>query len=285
MRLTRFSTLWMLSAAALLLAACTPAPTPGGGGENKVLYTKLGVVGLSRFDTGFVSAQAQFLRLPIGLAQAPGPVAEQCVVFESPSATPPSLPDPAAGQAATSLDAGDPITLQAGGVYATLSRSVQNGAYGYSALLQDAPPANLSLTIPGASGGFPAVGSAALPPIPAALDLTAPSGAADIGPETVFSWSNPSNDAQTQVSFAGFQRSPDLGFSCTTPDDGRFTFPAATQTELKAKGWASGQFLFITRQTTRSVVQHDALLLLFTQNLTLTGSIADPPPQEPPAPK
>lgn len=168
------------------------------------------------------------------------------------------------------LDAGDPLQVEANGqAYATLNRETQTVG-GTTFIVYDLGdeepatplPAGLTLTIPGAD--FPAFTDAAFPEVDP-FTLTAPadpgaSGAVDA--DTTFTWSAAGGSADTVVVIDVFS-GPDLtSVSCIAQDDGSFTFPTETQSEL-GSGF-SGSVTSAGRQGLSVHTQGDAALFLTT---------------------
>ena len=238
-----------------------------GGGGGTVGSALVGFVTLSEsISVGFgntrdVDVDAVFFATSQAVVDAvvaagPSPAVGACFVTTSSSEVDfgggfeiPTVP-PSVDGTLTFVDAGESLTLGAETEYTVLDRRSIGTVIVYDDAFDDdvdapAPPAGLILTIPGATGGFPA-GTVAIADV-AAMSLTSPAAIGDptlpsipVTAETVFTWAPPPAGAPTShVSLFAGQLSFDSSFQafyryveCTAPDNGSFEFPAATKTIL-----------------------------------------------------
>lgn len=265
----------------IFLAALLCGAGLGQGGTDQPI-SRYGLVSVTRLNLhipgmagAIVTPSALFSRRALGgeLGQSKA----GCQVFAgapdqsggaaggSPQKVPPPSPD--------SLDAGDPITISGAGqkdAFATLKRTVAGSSISYQpqaqgtglglAALTRPLPAGASVNIPGAPGanGFPAFKDAALPSAPA-LAFSAPTDPASFTPEQPVRWQGASQSGTLLLT--GTDEEKQVFFVCSAPDTGSFDLPAATQAELKAKGFESGQ-LSAVRSVSRVLRQGDAQLTL-----------------------
>lgn len=182
------------------------------------------------------------------------------------------------------LDAGDPLSLRQGGrPYTTLPRKKSGQMIQYATAMPNTlkpPTTGLTLDIPGAAGGFPSMKNKAFP-VASLVQLTTPKAAEDITPGTLFSWSHPSNDPGTQVMLMMRQDDKKLSVLCLAVDDGKFNFPAATVTELKAKGFGKGKLSTLGRISRRHYQEGDAQLNLTAMTMQAVMDTGDDESTEP----
>lgn len=164
------------------------------------------------------------------------------------------------------LEAGDELTVTAGGAsYLTAEREeltfggetlISYGSDEVSGTLAN----DLALTVPGDE--FPSVDDAAFPDVPD-FELTAPSdpGATDsVDESTTFEWSDPTNSDDTVVEITLASSDASTFVSCVAPDTGTFELPSETVSELG--GSFSGSITSALRQGTRVEAVGDANLIL-----------------------
>lgn len=242
-----------------------------GGGGGTVGSALVGFVTLSEsISVGFgntrdVDVDAVFFATSQAVVDAfvaagPSPAVGTCFVTTSSSPIDfddgfevPTVPPDVDGTLAF-VDAGEELTLAAGSTaYTVLGRRSFGSVIVYEDAFDDdedapAPPAGLVLTVPGATGGFPA-GTVAIADV-AAMSLTSPAVTGDpllpsipVTADTVFTWAPPPAGApNSHVSLFASQVSVDPGsfqafyryVECTAADNGSFEFPAATKTALGA---------------------------------------------------
>ncbi len=137
-------------------------------------------------------------------------------------------------------------------------------------LEDDLPPgalseAELSVSIPG--GAFPAFERASFVSTPS-VTLNAPADPTGLSPESTFDAPYPA-DGHSAVYFSALQlgmNHPEaLTFvACLARDDGDFSFPEETRTELQNASFTGGSLLEFSRLTTRLELSGDAALYLQT---------------------
>lgn len=246
----------------LLLTACPAVDTGNPNPEPTQMITQVGSVLLNDLTDpvygGYTNAAASFNSITeIQADELPKnplePYLDTCFVTQNPDETPPFL-DFVPGDIGptTALDAGEMVTVRvAGEVFSRLERSGQGGGIFYlednAETPSELPDEGLTVSIPGAT--FPAYVGASFPAAPK-ITVSQPT---DITPQTAFSWQNdaPAN-TNSAVLLAAVQiseTSPDafVGVSCVATDDGSFSFPAATQSELGDAGFESGVLLEVSR--------------------------------------
>lgn len=259
----------------LLLAALLGSAALGQGTDQPA--KRYGVVSVTRFSLqvpgmagALVTPSALFARQALGGA-SPKASGTCQVSAGAPGGDGVPTGGPAGGQGSLpdSLDAGDPITiagpdgpvatLQRVGLGATVSYRPQGASVGLAALARPFP-ANATVDIPGAAGdgGFPAFKAAALPGAPA-LSVSAPEDLDAFTPDQTIRWNGAGGDGL--VVFTGSDDDAKASFVCTAPDSGSFNLPAATQAELKARGFTQGS-LSALRTVSRVLRQGDAQLTL-----------------------
>ena len=161
------------------------------------------------------------------------------------------------------VSAGEVIPLtSAAGSYIQLTRESAFGFLFYSPEPETVPgpiPSQLTLDIPGDI--FPAFANVSMPVVEP-LTVTSPTQGQPITPTTNFSWTAGSNpNAYISISATAFNATGETTFvDCEAADDGEFSFPAQTQSEMGAA------FTSITADYLREVLtfqqQGNALLVL-----------------------
>ncbi|CAN5543905.1 hypothetical protein BH24DEI1_BH24DEI1_12410 [soil metagenome] len=161
----------------------------------------------------------------------------------------PSLRTPFTLPSGEMIDAGEPLTVEAAGSHFTqLGRDegfTGDGDFNYYITAEALPEAplpesGLSLSIPGAEDGFPALSSVAFPTSPAFV-LTAPAAGASFALDTTFTWS--ADTPEAVVVLAGTGGSSEASFVCVTPDTGSFSLPAGTRSALAEAGFTTGSLM------------------------------------------
>ena len=255
--------LWTLSLllAPIALAQVSKPQSIAKVGDVYLTRTYIAAPGMNGQDS--VRVTASFFRGTASLATSL--TRETCTVQDGgdgPLGLPSVLPDAAAIQAPTFLDAGTPLVMYAGaGVYAQLNRLRQGSRISYAPTVPSlpTPPARLVLDIPGASGGFPTFTGVEVPPSEPPR-LTSPTADDDVTLNTPFRWSNPTGDANATVLLTGMQDDPELVFSCLVRDDGTFSFPQEIAAQLRSKGFVSGMLTGVGRTASRTYRSGDAAL-------------------------
>lgn len=267
----------------LLLTACPAAsdpnpPIPPNPPEPETV-TQLGMVMLGDFSgpntPAAANALASFNRIPETDAQrlSGNPYEaflDTCFVTQDPNLNPPFLAPPVPIAPDTGLDAGETVTIFAGGApYAALRRMEgEDPFYTGDGLPEGAlPEAQLSVTVPGAA--FPAferVPFVNAPPV----TLNEPQDPTGLSPESTFSWApfTPA-DGYSAVLFSAVQvdmEDPEafVGLACIARDDGTFSLPEETQAELQNAGFTNGSLLEFSRLATRLERSGEAVLSLQT---------------------
>lgn len=190
---------------------------------------------------------------------------DTCAVFVQQDVSPPPTPTAPEG---TSLDAGDALTLNPGATpYATLPRRVFQEGITYlsdfnTPLLPF--PSSLVLDVPGAASGFPEFKGIAFPGIPGEFTLTQPTNPSTITKATTFAWTGTaSSDSVMQFYGSGSRTDGKLvGFSCVARDDGSFSFPTQTQSELDANGFTTGSLTLASRLSIKQEIKGEAALFI-----------------------
>jgi hypothetical protein len=246
----------------LLLIGC--GSTPSG-------TTKIGFVALSQVTSAGITmrtASGSFFRYaqPIDVpTNADFLATDTCSVSVNGPSGPGTTPDP---NPATSLDAGDKLTLKTGAtLFTELPKQVSNNFIAYSSdpttpLLPF--PNGLTLDIPGTPSGFPAFSDVAVPSLPAEFTFSASSGLTAVSKSTTFSWTG-QGSSSSSVGFSGSGRGADnktVFFSCSANDDGSFAFPATTQSELESLGFIQGSVSSAERSSFVIQKQGEAGLLV-----------------------
>jgi hypothetical protein len=283
---------WLL--APLLLTACAAAPPPTPPVASTT-YVQSGFWRISsdqaRPDApAKVSAGGEFLELRVPVPRlSSSPSVDGCrVQTETPLApaggataasfkgvNSAALPRPTAGLTAQSeppfshnIDAGEAVTLRSrttGATIASIGKQVYTEGPSPAILyIGDALPPlpdHLTLVIPGAVGGYPAV-STELPDVPPPR-LLAPADGRLVLREPI-RWSDPTFDASGQVAFdilVQLQGDEQVVVFCNVEDDGSYTLSPELVRELEALRWTSGRILGTTRTLERLQYQGEALLL------------------------
>ncbi len=163
----------------------------------------------------------------------------------------------------TLLSAGDVITISSpAGSYAELSKTVFQSFIIYQSEdeLTGPLPSGLVVDIPG--DVFPALASVQVPDVEP-ISLTTPTIGQAVTSDTDFTW-QAGNNQNAYVTLSSSQFSGDPAsittVDCTVTDDGGFSFPAATQTELGAS--FSGTRATISRSVSTFQQQGNAVLVV-----------------------
>ncbi len=163
----------------------------------------------------------------------------------------------------TLLSAGDVITISSpAGSYTELSKQVFQGFIFYQSEdgLTGPLPSGLVVDIPG--DDFPAFASVQVPDVEP-VSLTSPTIGQPVTADTVFTWQAGNNqNAYVTLSSSQFTGNPTsiTSVDCTVTDDGSFSFPAATKTELGAS--FSGTGATISRSVSTFQQQGNAVLVV-----------------------
>ena len=157
------------------------------------------------------------------------------------------------------IDAGDTLTLSSGtDVYTTLTGGSSGYSKPYSREPLADPPRSLSMSIPGTANGYPAFASSTFPTVPGDYDLSVSDGdVKNVNANTTFTWTGETS-SDAYFWFAGAGRNEDgesVTFACFAKDDGSFTFPSATQSELAAAGLVNGELLYSVRDARSRIIQ------------------------------
>ncbi len=260
---------------AVLLAACAQkaaVPTTQDQPTAK-LYTKLGLVqSFKGSKSSGVSARFS------SIAAAALPEAQNNSTLDTcqlGSALEPfgQLLSPITNVLSGPLDAGEALTFKKNGMaFVNVPRMNQvpqatgtTGRYQADNLVLGGL-SNLTLSIPGAAGGFPALSDVPFPVPNPAFSLTAPADLTSITPVTAFTWTGASNDPAAAV-LIGVKQG-DLAFFCSARDDGSFTIPSDFQDVLKAQKFTKGT-AGVLQSLTQLKTSGDALLVL--QSLSSVG--------------
>jgi hypothetical protein len=250
-----------VSSLGLFLTSCLPFED--GPGLLGPMYSKLGYVGLTNAGDLKVFSGI-FYKLPTANFRpfsSTGIPEDTCLVTPNSSQTP---PPPGTEQATVALDAGTELTVK----NATVTLAVLNvSAAGSSAKAYFSAPnattpdvSGATLEIPGATDGFPAM-TTTLPNEIAAFTFGPTKG---ITKDTTFEWTSPTTGALVTFSATSGTGASNVSVFCTAKDDGSFAFPAATKTELDAKGFTTGLSLSTNKGISKFVTKDDALLILTT---------------------
>ncbi|GAA4014576.1 hypothetical protein GCM10022631_27990 [Deinococcus rubellus] len=265
-----------LPLAALVLAACGQKTTTPPGGQNpptEKLYTKVGLVQAIKFDSNS-GVMAEFGTLsPTALPKSPDPsTLDTCQLGDGVNALI-QLTTPVINSSYGPLDAGDAITFKKNGMaFATISRmdmqpqALPNYVYQARNLVLSGL-SDLTLSVPGATGGFPAFTDVSFPVPNPAFSLTKPTDLKTITSTTNFTWTGASNDPAAVVLFFVKQGNMPF-FFCTARDDGSFTIPSDFQDVLKAQKFTQG-IAGAVQSLTQVKTSGDALLIM--QSLSGVG--------------
>ena len=279
----------LIGSLALLLTACPAVDTGGPDPKPTQTITQLGSVLLNDFTApnypAYTNATASFNSVAAVQADEllENPLEaylDTCFVTQNPNENPPFASFMPGVVLGTGLDADDTITIRAGGeVFSTLQREgrgenafcLQNDAETPPGL----PDGELVAEIPGAA--FPAL-SSRFPAVPR-VTLTAPVEPTGITSTTSFGWQDVTlPDVNSAVFLSAIQISetdPDafVGVACVAADDGSFTFPPVTQTELDETGFSGGMLLEASRFASRLELRGDSALYLQLLRQTGYGAI------------
>lgn len=246
------------------------ADTSGSPGADAVRY--LGVVNVDEdTEVNEVEADAFFFRYGSAVNAAyfevlASPVLDVCSVETIDLNFTPDdfhLPELASVVDAEEISAGSVLTLMSGaGSYFDLVRQEAFGVMVYSAdpeFVSGSMPAQLTLSIPG--DGFPQFSNVDMPVV-SSLVVSAPSISSTITPSTDFSWVAGNNSGgYLSLSSASVNGDGTLTtVDCDVRDDGSFSFPAQTQSNMGSTFMGFGAD--ITREVVRIERQGDAVLML-----------------------
>jgi hypothetical protein len=244
-----------------VLTAC-----PGGAntGGTTTKYTKLGYVGLTNAGDlkGFTGI---FYKLPTGIGQpttSTGIAEDACFVTQN-STTP---PPPGTAQETVALDAGTDLTIKNATATLAVLKVSAVGSSAKAKVYFSTPNASTpdvsgaTFEIPGVTDGFPAT-TTTLPNEIAAFTFGPTKG---ITKDTTFEWTSPTTGALVTFSAISGTGASNVSVFCTAKDDGSFAFPAATKTELDAKGFTTGSSLSTNKGISKFVTKDDALLIVTT---------------------
>ena len=196
-----------------------------------------------------------------------------CEIFTDSTVAPgPFLPSP--DTTLTTLDVGAELTFNSGGsVYAAVPKVTLDTltAYSLALPLDSAPPDDLTITIPGGNG-FPGLSSVTVPDAEP-FTISASNDFSAITPTTIFSWMPAASDAldalvKLEIVQADDTDTPEsefVGFRCTLADDGSFTLPVTTQSELSIAGFESGDLTGASRESYSVERNGVAVLLVITE--------------------
>ncbi|TSA80316.1 hypothetical protein FNU79_16835 [Deinococcus detaillensis] len=267
-------TLLTFPLAALALAACGQKTTTPPGGQNppaNKLYSKYGNVMYMNNGNGAgsVGVIGSFHNInPTALPKALDPSLLDTCQLGNGEAYVSSLLFTTSG---TALDAGAALTFKKNGVtFASLPRTEEKTQAIGPEYLYSAQPlvlnglSNLTLSIPGAAGGFPAFTDVPFFVPKSAFKITAPVDLKAVTATTQFTWTGATNDPAAVVVFLVGQK--EISFFCTARDDGSFSIPSDFQDVLKAQNFTKGVAAAI-QSLTRFETNGDALLAL--QNLSV----------------
>jgi hypothetical protein len=252
-----------ISSLGLFLTSCLPFED--GPGLLGPMYSKLGYVGLTNAGDLKVFSGI-FYKLPTANFRpftSTGIPEDTCLVTPNSSQTP---PPPGTAQATLALDAGTELTVKnATETLAVLKFSAAGSSAKAKAYFNTPNPSTPDvsgaiLEIPGATGGFPAMVTT-LPNEIAAFTFAPKTG---ITKDTTFEWTSPTTDALVTFGATSGSGSSIVSVYCTVKDDGSFAFPAATKTELDAKGFTTGASLIANKGISKFVSGDDALLIVTT---------------------
>lgn len=251
-------------------AGNTPTGDTGNtAGGATTAISQVGIVNadifeeLVEFDATFFSFPQQ---LPLAdLLEEFTPAADSCDVsgFSLPSIDELDLPGDLESLTPDLLSAGEVLTISSpAGSYAELLRNEQFGFVFYETdedIVLSAPlPSGLSINIPGEQ--FPAFGDVSFP-VADPLTVNSPAASEQITSGTTFSWV-PSGNPDSFIEIDAFAFSADFSQTtsiyCTVIDDGSFSFPSATQSEMGSFS-GSGD---IARVSIKIEQNGNALLLL-----------------------
>jgi hypothetical protein len=251
----------------VLITACgSGTNTPGDDDIIEGNFTKAGFVGLADFSTsqgGVVSTSisgfAGFAELTQAVTEIPenpfAAISDTCfVTADNTTEPPPPVDDPT--ENATSISAGDFLLIEEGDqVLLTLTKVISNDLITYEDSEEDQtlPAQGITVTIPGED--FPAFGDIA------PLVVSSPSDVNNVTLDTTFTWN--AGNSENIFLFYVTQESPPSLAACYAKDDGSFTFPDQTKTELEAAGFTTGSFFQPQRISVKVATDDDAYLVLY----------------------
>lgn len=259
--------------ASALLAGCS-SPTPPAGSLSKHVSLIVGEEGFAFAYKTFAVAGFSEFKEPFTGTLAADPLAAQadtCTVTTGENTDPLAQFQFLAAPVNNAVNIGESVTLNsAGTAYATLPQRDFFGSTLYGSGPTEAtiapPPLPESLTLSVPEGDYSAANGATIAPV-GRLELTSPTGDAlkAITPQTTFSWAGSSEGA-----YVGFQvdqanapgKADDLHVFCLAKDDGDFSFPARTQSEMGRQGFSSGVLMSHGRIKVNYQKKGDTALLL-----------------------
>ncbi len=259
----------------ILVTACGSGTNSPGGGNTDVIkgnFSKFGFItlGESSFSqagviTTRIGGGGVFVTLPKTQTEIPkNPFAaaiDTCFVTTNNTTDPPAPIDNPT-ENATPLNAGDALTIKNGTqTLLTLEKITSTNAISYNKSEEGKtlPSQGVTLDIPGAD--FPAFSNLAFGNV-ASLTITSPSDVNNVTLDTTFTW-NAGNSSDLFLFFVT-QDSPPAFAACTAKDDGSFTFPDKTKTELTAAQFSKGRFFQAQRISARVETKGDAYIWLLT---------------------
>lgn len=281
---------WLL--VPLLLTACTVSPTPQFGlplldAPQPTTYQRSGIVNVYSNQVHpdapvQTSAYGHFVQLRSPVPRLPSferpdgcslQVVKPLAVSGSRSASTPArvaLPAEVEPPFSHDIGAGDAISLTStttGTAVATLPKAVYPSGDTPYIIYRDEHlqplSSGLTLVIPGAADGFPAV-TIVLPDTPPAR-LLEPVNGDHLSLTGTIRWSDPTFDPGGQMWFTvpvKVEGPEDVTLFCNVIDDGSFSFAPDLVAKLTALKWISGRIMGTTRTTERVLYQGDALLLV-----------------------
>jgi hypothetical protein len=270
----------------ILVTACGSGTNSPSGGNTDVIkgnFSKFGFITLgesSLSQAGIITTSVYgggvFVTLPEVQTEVPknpfAAVIDTCFVITD-NTTDPLFPIDDPTENATFLNAGDALTVKNGAqTLLTLEKITSTNMISYdkSEEGKTLPSQGVTLDIPGAD--FPAFSNLAFGSI-APLTITSPSDVNNVTLDTTFTW-NAGNSSDLFLFYVS-QDSPYALAACYAKDDGSFTFPDKTKTELSAAQFSKGSFFQAQRISARVETKDDAYLWL----LTTTGVPLIVPPQ------
>lgn len=171
----------------------------------------------------------------------------------------PSLTTPYTQPAGEPIDAGETLPVTVNG--AALTQFERDDIFEYYLVPEDVtlPEDGVHVSVPGAEGGFPAMGEIAFPPS-RPLVLTAPIAGEEFALDATFNWEPHTPEAV--VVLAGMDGASQESFLCLTPDTGSFALPSETRAALASEGFITGSLTAASRYTFANHRQNGAELTL-----------------------
>ena len=260
----------------LTLAACGQKTSTLPGNQNppgSKLYTKLGLIqAISGIPNQGVLARFNTIS-PVTLPEMQDTSKLDTCQLGEPSKAFSQLYNPVTKFLSVSLNAGDMLTFKKGGMtFADMplmeKQTQAQPIYSYQNIgLVLSGLSNLTVSIPGVTGSFPAFTDVPFRVATPTFSLMGSTDLAAITPTTVFTWTGASNDPLAMVFFNFIAKGSSV-FFCTARDDGSFTIPSDFQAVLKAQNFTKGSATLI-QSLTHLDTSGDALLV--TQSLSVLG--------------